>query len=90
MCCTNSLKQAKAVICGHSWITCAGNLVEAEELVMPKEGTYSRPAAVERVDRPAGQNNVGMVAWLLVLKTPECPQGRQVSSPVRLIENSAL
>lgn len=45
---------------------------------MPKEGTYARPAAVYQVDRGAGQNDVGIVAWLLTLKTPECPQGRQV------------
>ena len=56
----------------------AGPLVEAEELVMPKEGTYARPAAVTQVDRSPGQNDVGIVAWLLTLKTPECPQGRQV------------
>lgn len=55
-----------------------GPLVEAEELVMPKEGSYARPAAVYQVDRGAGQNDVGIVAWLLTLKTPECPQGRQV------------
>lgn len=55
-----------------------GYLVEAEELVMPKEGTYARPAAVTHIDRPAGQNDVGIVAWVLTLKTPECPQGRQV------------
>lgn len=52
--------------------------MEAEELVMPKEGTYARPATVTQVDRGAGQNDVGIVAWLLTLKTPECPQGRQV------------
>lgn len=58
----------------------AGHLVEAEELVMPKEGSYARPAGVVQIDRRAGQNDVGVVAWLLMLKTPECPQGRQVPS----------
>ena len=51
---------------------------------MPKEGTYARPAAVTQVDRGAGQNDVGIVAWLLTLKTPECPQGRQVLPPTSL------
>jgi hypothetical protein len=30
-----------------------------------------------RVKRGAGENNIGMVAWLFNLKTPECPGGRQ-------------
>jgi acetyl-CoA carboxylase/biotin carboxylase 1 len=24
------------------------------------------------------QNDVGIVAWVMTLRTPECPQGRQV------------
>ena len=28
--------------------------------------------------REKGLNDVGMVAWLLTMKTPECPEGRQV------------
>ena len=58
----------------------AGHLVEVEELVMPKEGSYARPAAMVPIDRPTGKNDVGIVAWQLTLKTPECPQGRQVGS----------
>lgn len=46
---------------------------------MPKEATYAQPGTLLPVDRPAGQNDVGVVSWLLTLKTPECPQGRQVS-----------
>ena len=30
------------------------------------------------VNRPVGQNDVGMIAWVLTLRTPECPQGRKV------------
>lgn len=55
-----------------------GHLVEVEELVMPAHATYWRPVVMGPVDRPSGQNDVGVVAWLLTLKTPECPQGRQV------------
>ena len=33
---------------------------------------------VEAPGRPAGQNDVGMVAWLVTLRTPEYPAGRQM------------
>ena len=45
---------------------------------MPSEGTFARPAPLAPVARPPGQNDVGIVAWLLTLRTPECPQGRQI------------
>lgn len=56
-----------------------GHLVEAEELIMVQQGGATRSAQMVPVDRPSGQNDVGIVAWLLTLKTPECPQGRQAS-----------
>ena len=28
--------------------------------------------------RPVGQNDVGMVAWLCTMKTPEYPEGREM------------
>ena len=59
--------------------------MEEEELVMPKEGSYARPVAMVPVQRPTGQNDVGIVAWLLTLKTPECPQGRQVRSLLNVV-----
>lgn len=45
---------------------------------MPPGGTHQHPNALVPVSRPVGQNDVGMVAWTLTLKTPECPQGRKV------------
>ncbi|CAM9685975.1 unnamed protein product [Hapterophycus canaliculatus] len=30
------------------------------------------------VDRAAGLNDVGMVAWMVTLRTPEYPEGRQI------------
>ena len=33
---------------------------------------------LQRIERPAGQNDCGMVAWILTMKTPECPQGRRL------------
>eukprot|EP00884_Botryococcus_braunii_P014175 jgi/Botrbrau1/22759/Bobra.0132s0090.2 len=53
-------------------------LVEAEELVMPADATYSQKVDLQTVSRPIGQNNVGIVAWVLTMKTPECPEGRKV------------
>lgn len=57
----------------------AGRLVEAVELVLSGNHNYrSSSLTLERVDRGPGENQVGMVAWAMTLKTPECPQGRQV------------
>ena len=58
----------------------AGPLVESEELVMPPGSTFSQPAGLLTTGREPGQNDVGVVAWLLTLKTPESPQGRQVTA----------
>ncbi len=33
---------------------------------------------LREVQRPMGQNDVGMVAWLVTLRTPEYPEGRQI------------
>ena len=44
---------------------------------MVQQSSSGRPVQMLPVDRPTGQNDVGIVAWLLTLKTPECPQGRQ-------------
>jgi acetyl-CoA carboxylase/biotin carboxylase 1 len=57
---------------------CPGRLVEVEELVMPPGGNHTHPKPIVAVNRPVGQNDVGMIAWTLTLKTPECPQGRKV------------
>ncbi len=56
----------------------ADKLVEAEELVMPENATYSAKVDLEIVNRPVGTNRVGIVSWLMTLRTPECPAGRQV------------
>jgi Carboxyl transferase domain len=33
---------------------------------------------IQEIQRAPGQNDVGMVAWLLTLRTPEYPEGRQL------------
>ena len=57
---------------------CTGRLVDVEELVMPAGGTHQAPKPMVPVNRPVGQNDVGMIAWVLTCRTPECPQGRKV------------
>lgn len=43
------------------------------------ESFTSNNLELARVQRGPGLNDVGMVAWHMTLKTPECQQGRQVS-----------
>lgn len=54
--------------------------MEVQELVcLPGQVlTYRGPAPLALVQRPTSCNDVGVVAWVMTLKTPECPQGRQV------------
>lgn len=60
----------------------AARLVEAQEMVMVDESaSFRSPGRVQLVERPMGINTVGVVAWLLLLRTPEYPQGRQVGGP---------
>merc|ERR1719331_1616200 len=47
-------------------------LMEAKELVLGADGELSPQA------RPVGSNKIGMVAWLINMKTPEYPDGRDV------------
>ena len=74
------LKYFPAVItmANVSCTSSAGRLVDVEELVMPAGGTHQAPKPMVPVNRPVGQNDVGMIAWVLTLRTPECPQGRKV------------
>ena len=66
-------------------------LVDAVELVMPADATFSAVAPlVPRSEFEAangssdsfttmvGRNDCGMVIWRLTLRTPECPSGRRV------------
>ncbi|KAF8329498.1 acetyl CoA carboxylase [Cantharellus anzutake] len=47
-------------------------VLESRELV-PDENDE-----LQEVDRPAGNNTIGMVAWVFTLLTPEYPRGRRV------------
>jgi acetyl-CoA carboxylase/biotin carboxylase 1 len=48
-------------------------LLETRELILDDSGN-----AVKETSRPRGNNDIGMVAWLLTLYTPEYPQGREI------------
>ncbi|KAA8490458.1 Acetyl-CoA carboxylase 2 [Porphyridium purpureum] len=50
-----------------------GSLMRTRELVLDKETQELSP-----VERAPGQNEIGMVAWLITLKTPEYPSGREI------------
>lgn len=52
--------------------------MEEQELIMAPGGTFKQGAAMTPVERPVGQNDVGVIAWELLLRTPEYPQGRKV------------
>jgi acetyl-CoA carboxylase/biotin carboxylase 1 len=48
------------------------NVFEAKELIDGPDGELTSAT------RPIGSNKVGMVAWVLKMKTPEYPEGREV------------
>jgi acetyl-CoA carboxylase/biotin carboxylase 1 len=47
-------------------------VISSTELILTNDGN------LQEVRREAGANNIGMVAWLVTLFTPEAPQGRRV------------
>ena len=51
--------------------------MKATELVFAeKHGSWGTP--IIPMERPAGLNDIGMVAWILEMSTPEFPNGRQI------------
>jgi acetyl-CoA carboxylase/biotin carboxylase 1 len=47
-------------------------IVEAKELVLDEDNI------LQEVERAPGTNTVGMVAWIMTLRTPEHPSGRRI------------
>lgn len=84
LCCC-SLKYSACLLLETHWHMRmpAGRLVETEELALAPGATFRAPGMAQQVERPVGQNSIGVVAWLMRLVTPECPQGRIVSQPAR-------
>ena len=66
-----------------SFPNAAVRFVEVQEMVMSGKADFRSAGKVHLVQRPIGQNTVGVVSWLLLLRTPECPDGRQVSATAR-------
>lgn len=48
------------------------NVYQSNELILDSEGN------LKVCNRPIGSNDIGMVAWLMNLKTPEYPNGREI------------
>ncbi|KAI7893247.1 acetyl-CoA carboxylase [Mucor mucedo] len=48
------------------------HLVEAKELVLDEDDV------LQEIDRAPGTNTVGMVAWIMTVRTPEYPSGRRI------------
>lgn len=48
-------------------------LLETRELILDESGN-----SIKETSRPRGNNDIGMVAWLLTLYTPEYPEGREL------------
>lgn len=66
-------------------------LVEAQELV-PAEGSelsYREKTPLVPATRAMGSNSIGVVAWVLTLRTPEYPQGRQIVAIANDITHSS-
>ena len=49
-------------------------LLSVDELILNPKNKEE----VIKVQRPIGLNNIGMIAWLLTISTPESPSGRQI------------
>jgi len=58
------------------------NMVEVTELVLDDEMAPGTPldesSGLVSTTRPSGTNSIGMVAWKLILRTPQYPEGRRV------------
>jgi hypothetical protein len=61
-----------------------GPLIGLQELCAAPTEDARAPWTVTTVDRPIGGNDVGIVAWRLALRTPECPGGREVRCLLRI------
>ena len=60
--------------------TSNASLVKSVELVIDDSvftGENDKPQ-LKQIEREPGLNNIGMVAWLVTLVTPEFPAGRQI------------
>lgn len=74
------------IAAGHSFIPrgylgSAGTPVVSEELLLLDPTASAADAQLKMMKRPIGQNDIGIVAWVLTLHSPECPTGRKVQRP---------
>ena len=64
--------EAYAENAGSDAVAMPGDIFDAQELLEASDGSLS-PGS-----RPVGSNKVAMVSWLVNMKTPEYPEGREV------------
>ncbi|TFY67580.1 hypothetical protein EVJ58_g1545 [Rhodofomes roseus] len=55
----------------NSQLTLPKKLLESRELVLDENDQ------LQEVDRAPGGNSCGMVGWVFLMRTPECPEGRR-------------
>ncbi|PXF48372.1 Acetyl-CoA carboxylase [Gracilariopsis chorda] len=53
-------------------------LIESKELILAVGSTSMHDAELAETSRKPGLNDIGMVAWSCLLRTPEYPNGRQI------------
>lgn len=56
----------------ESDVSMPSNIFRSEEFIEDEDGKLVKGS------RPIGSNKIGMVAWLVTMKTPEYPEGREV------------
>ena len=55
-----------------------------KEIFLAKELVLDQNGELVETTRPVGQNDIAMVAWLCLLRTPEYPDGREMATEDRL------
>ncbi|KAI8890576.1 acetyl-CoA carboxylase [Backusella circina FSU 941] len=57
---------------------CDRSIKQPQQLVEAKELVIDEDNELQEIDRAPGTNTVGMVAWIMTLRTPEYPSGRKI------------
>ncbi|CBJ32783.1 Acetyl-CoA carboxylase [Ectocarpus siliculosus] len=68
----SELKDAAGASGTPAYTSMPGQLFESDELVLQSDGT------LQKQFRVVGTNKVGMLAWHVMMRTPEYPEGREI------------
>lgn len=77
----NALREIWAARAAHGEpgaVPPAGELVEVQEMGLVDGEGSNEGYSLKFVSTSVGMNTIGMLAWLMTLKTPECSYGRQL------------